>query len=104
MNNRSVYKVTIEGQVIPLVFDVNSNETKKGIKLQFALPEDSEYLRDHKLKQQLANKISTVLQKRLGAAEIMVDYDTQTPYRNVIGFLIPIDSIANVVLRALKGE
>lgn len=104
MDVKSVYKVTIEGQVIPLVFDVNANPTKKGVKLQFALPEESQYLQDPKLKQQLANKISTVLQKRLGAADIMVDYDTQTPYRNVIGFIVPIDSIANIILKAVKGE
>ena len=45
-----------------------------------------------------------MLQKRLGEAELMVDYDTQTPYRNVIGFVVPIDSVANVILRAMKGE
>lgn len=104
MDQQQVYKVVIEGQIIPLVFDVNSNPTKKGVKLQFALPEGSQYLQDPRLKQQLANKISTVLQKRLGAAEIMVDYDTQTPYRNVIGFIVPLASVANVILKAMKGE
>jgi biopolymer transport protein ExbD len=104
LENETVYKITVEGQIIPLVFDVNSNPTKKGIKLQFALPEGSQYLQNPRLKQQLANKISTVLQKRLGEAEIMIDYDTQTPYRNVIGFIVPLVSVANIILKAIKGE
>jgi hypothetical protein len=51
----------------------------------------------------LANQISVALQKRLGAADIMVDYDDRSPYKNVIGFIVPISSVANFLMKAMKG-
>ncbi len=94
------YKVTVAGQSIPLRFDVNSNPTKIGVKLQFVLPNPDI---DPKEKQELANKISTALQKRFGEAGIMIDYDTQTPYRNVIGYIVPLQSIADMLIKMVKG-
>ena len=55
--------VTIEGKKLGLLFDVNSNPTKKGIKMHFVLEEKFEDPRD---KQALASKISTALQKKFG--------------------------------------
>ena len=100
---KPLYKVTIDGQSLPLLFDVNSNPTKKGVKLQFVLEEGSPLIQDPRQKQELANKISTALQKRFGEAGIMIDYDTQTPYRNVIGFVVPLNSISEVIMKALRG-
>lgn len=93
--------VTIGGQKLGLQFDLNTNETKRGIKMQFVLDSDE---MDPKVKQELTQKISTALQKRFGDAGIMVDYDDRNPYSNVIGFLIPLNSISQLLLKILKGE
>ena len=92
--------VTVGGKEYVLQFDVNTNPTKKGVKLQFVL--DQEF-QDPKKKQVLASKISVVLQTRLGASDIMVDYDDRNPYRNVIGFIVPLTSVANLIIQAMKG-
>ena len=51
----------------------------------------------------LANQISVVLQKRFGASGIMIDYDDRNPYKNVIGFIVPLNSVATILIKALKG-
>jgi len=95
------YTVTIEGKKMPLQFDLNTNPTKMGVKLQFIL-DDAEM--DPKEKQALTQKISTVLQKRFGAAGLMVDYDDRVPYQNVIGFLVPLATISDVMIKVIKGQ
>lgn len=93
------YNVKVAGQNLVLKFDINNNPTKKGIKLQFIIPDPNMDPRD---KQELASKISTALQKRYGEAGIMIDYDTQTPYKNVIGFIVPLTSMSQFLVKALK--
>lgn len=95
------YTVNVAGQSLVLKFDVNKNPTKMGIKLQFVVPDPNMDPRD---KQELANKISAALQKRFGDAGVMIDYDTQTPYKNVIGFIVPIASISSMLTKIIKGE
>jgi hypothetical protein len=95
-----IFNITVAGKKFKLQFDVNSNPTKKGVKLQFILDEEFEDPRD---KQMLANQISVVLQKRLGASGIMVDYDDRNPYRNVIGFIVPLNSVATMIIKAMKN-
>jgi hypothetical protein len=94
------FNITVAGKKYGLQFDVNSNPTKKGIKMQFILDQEFQDPRD---KQLLINEISVALQKRLGASGIMVDYDDRNPYKNVIGFIIPINSIAIMIIKAMKG-
>ena len=94
------YNVTVAGQSLVLKFDVNQNPTKLGVKLQFILPNPNI---DPKEKQELATKISTALQKRFGEAGIVIDYDTQTPYKNVIGYVVPLQSISEFLMDTLKG-
>jgi hypothetical protein len=96
-----LYSITVEGKKYRLQFDVNDNPTKKGVKMQFILDQEFEDPRD---KQELANKISVALQKRFGDAGIMVDYDDRNPYRNVIGFIVPLASVSNMLVKILKGE
>jgi hypothetical protein len=93
--------VTVAGQKLGLQFDLNTNETKRGVKMQFIL--DNEGM-DPKEKQELTQKISTALQKRFGDAGIMVDFDDRTPFKNVIGFLVPLNSITTLLLNVLKGQ
>lgn len=94
------FNITVAGKKYGLQFDVNSNPTKKGVKMQFILDQEFEDPRD---KQLLINEISVALQKRLGASGIMVDYDDRNPYKNVIGFIIPLNSVATMIIKAMKG-
>ena len=95
-----LYSITVEGKKYRLQFDVNENPTKKGVKMQFILDQEFEDPRD---KQALAGKISVALQKRFGDAGIMVDYDDRNPYKNVIGFIVPLNSVAMLLIKAMKG-
>ena len=96
------YPVNIAGHSLKLRFDVNVNKTKKGIKLQFVLndiPQDPRQL------QNLANEIGTELQKKFAAHNLQVVYDVENPYKNVIGFLLPLPSVSNFIMtKVLKGE
>jgi hypothetical protein len=94
--------VTVGEYSLGLQFDLNTNETKRGVKLQFIL--DPEMSVDPKVKQDLTQKISAALQKRFGDFGLMVDYDDRNPYVNVIGFLVPLVSISNLLEKVLKGE
>jgi hypothetical protein len=94
------YNISVAGKKYALQFDVNTNPTKKGIKMQFVLDQDFEDPRD---KQELATKISVALQKKFGESGIMVDYDDRNPYKNVIGFIVPIASVSKMLIDALKG-
>lgn len=91
--------VTIDGKKLGLLFDVNSNPTKKGVKLHFILEEKFQDPRD---KQALASKISTALQKKFGEAGIVIDYDERSPYENAISYIVPLQSISELLIKALK--
>lgn len=87
--------IEIAGKTFTLRMDVNTNKTKKGIKLQFV---SNELPEDVRLKQQLANAIGSELQVKFGEAKLQVILDLENPYKNVIGFLIPLPSIANYIM------
>jgi len=93
--------VTIDGKKLGLLFDVNSNPTKKGIKMHFILNDKFEDPRD---KQALASKISTALQKKFGDAGIVIDYDERSPYENAISYIVPLQSISELLIKALRGQ
>lgn len=94
------YSVTVGGKKYLLQFDLNTNPTKKGVKLQFVLDQEFE---DPREKQALASKISVALQKKFGDSGIMIDYDDRNPYKNVIGFIVPLASVSKLLMNALKG-
>ena len=94
------FNITVAGKKYKLRFDVNSNPTKKGVKLQFIIDQEFEDPRD---KQALTNEISVALQKRLGSAGVMVDYDERNPYKNAIGFIVPLNSVAKMIITAMKS-
>jgi hypothetical protein len=96
-----LFDITVAGKKYKLRFDVNDNPTKLGVKMQFVLDQEFEDPRD---KQALANEISVALQKRFGASNIMVDYDDRNPYQNVIGFIVPLNSVAALLIKSLKGN
>jgi hypothetical protein len=96
------YPEEIAGHHLTLRFDVNINKTKKGVKLQFVLkdvPQDPRQL------QQMANEIGTELQEKFAAANMQIIYDVENPYKNVIGFLLPLNSLANSIIKnVFKGD
>lgn len=96
------YPVEIAGHSLTLRFDVNINRTKKGVKLQFVMqdvPQDPRKL------QQIANEIGTELQQKFAGADMQIIYDVENPYKNVIGFLLPLPSLANnIINNVLKSQ
>ena len=94
------YPVNIAGHSLTLRFDTNVNKTKKGVKLQFVL---SEVPQDPRDLQTLANEIGAELQEKFGSKGMQIVYDVENPYRNVVGFLIPLPSISNYVMKNVLG-
>jgi hypothetical protein len=96
------YPVEIAGHHLTLRFDVNINKTKKGVKLQFVMkdvPSDPREL------QTMANEIGAELQQTFGEAGLQIMYDVENPYKNVVGFLLPLPSLANYIIKhVLKGH
>jgi hypothetical protein len=95
------FPVEIAGHHLTLRFDVNINKTKKGVKLQFVMKDIPQ---DPRQAQQMANEIGTELQQKFGDAGLQVVYDVENPYKNVIGFLLPLPSLANYLIKNIfKG-
>ena len=69
--------------------------------MHFILEEKFE---DPRQKQALASKISTALQKKFGDAGIVIDYDERSPYENAISYIVPLQSISEMLIKALKGQ
>lgn len=96
------YPVEIAGHHLTLRFDVNINKTKKGVKLQFVMKDVPQ---DPRQVQQMANEIGTELQQKFGDAGLQVIYDVENPYKNVVGFLLPLPSLADFLIKKIfKGE
>lgn len=82
-----------------LSVSVNKNPTKQGIKVQFAFPEQI----SGDQKAELTQKIQQKLTQGLASHKLTVSQDTDVPYSNVIGFLIPISDIKLLVKNAISG-
>jgi hypothetical protein len=82
-----------------LKIDVNHNPTKKGIKVQFILPEQLE----GDAKAQMTQKLQQKLSQGLSQYNLTVNQDTDVPYSNVIGFLIPIADFKLLIKNAIGG-
>ena len=89
------FPVDIAGHHLTLRFDVNTNKTKKGVKLQFVMKDVPQ---DPREAQTMANEIGSQLQQKFGEAKLQIMYDVENPYRNVIGFLLPLPSLANFLM------
>jgi hypothetical protein len=94
------YPVNIAGHSLTLRFDTNVNKTKKGVKLQFVLKDVPQDPRDL---QTLANEIGAELQEKFGSKRMQIVYDVENPYRNVVGFLLPLPSISNYIMKSVMG-
>jgi len=82
-----------------LKVDVNSNPTKKGIKVQFVFPSAVE----GDTKAAAAQKLQQKLNQGLSQYNLTVSQDTDVPYSNVIGFLIPIADLKLLIKNAISG-
>jgi hypothetical protein len=82
-----------------LKVDINKNETKKGIKVQFILPEVIMGDEKTNLTQKLQNKLNS----GLAQYNLTANVDNDVPYENVIGFLIRIQDIRLLIKNALQG-
>ncbi len=82
-----------------LKVDVNHNPTKKGVKVQFVLP--NEIQGDEKA--QVTQKLQQKLSQGLSKYNLTINQDTDVPYNNVIGFLIPIADFKLLIKNAIKG-
>jgi len=79
--------------------DVNKNPTKAGIKVQFVLPQTLE----GDAKASVTQKLQSKLNQGLSQYNLTVSQDTDVPYSNVIGFLIPIADIKLLIKNAIGG-
>jgi hypothetical protein len=82
-----------------LKVDVNHNPTKKGIKVQFILPSAIE----GDAKATVTQKLQEKLNQGLFQYKLTVSQDTDVPYANVIGFLIPIADIKIFIKNAISS-
>jgi len=82
-----------------LKVDVNHNPTKKGVKVQFVLPQAIE----GDAKAAATQKLQSKLNQGLSQYNLTVSQDTDVPYSNVIGFLIPITDIKLFIKNAISG-
>jgi hypothetical protein len=82
-----------------LIVDINKNETKKGIKVQFVFPEQLQ----GDQKAEMTQKIQQKLTQGLMPYKLTVSQDTDVPYENIIGFLIPISDIKLLIKDAIMG-
>jgi hypothetical protein len=82
-----------------LKVDVNHNPTKKGIKVQFVLPQAIE----GDAKASATQKLQSKLNQGLSQYNLTVSQDTDVPYSNVIGFLIPIADFRLFIKNAISG-
>jgi hypothetical protein len=82
-----------------LSVSVNKNPTKAGIKIQFVLPESIEGDEKAAVTQKLQSKLNAGLSQY----NLTVSQDTDVPYNNVIGFLVPIADVKLLIKNALKG-
>ena len=83
-----------------MVLDVNKNPTKKGIKIQFIVPQGT----DEAKKEEINQKIKTKLNKGLADLGLSVDTDLDVPYQNVVGFLIRLESFKLFIKNILNPK
>lgn len=82
-----------------LKVDISSTETKKGIKIQFVLPQTNI---DISQKEEITQKLQTKLGSSLKRYGLNLNVDTDIQFSNVIGFLILLPDIKTMIKKALK--
>lgn len=80
--------------------DINKNDTKKGIKIQFTFPNEL----GKEEKAELTQKIQLKLNTGLAQYALTTNVDNDVPYPNVIGFLIRIQDIQMMIKKACFSD
>jgi len=96
------YPVKIKGQSYTVVFDVNLHDTKRGVKIRF-VPKQSQV--DPTKLNMAADNIANVLQRQFSQYGLQVARDTEVRNPAVIGFIVPLSSIADFMInKVIKGS
>lgn len=98
--NNNIPQEEIHPKEAKLRVDINKNESKKGIKIQFVIP-NGENMEDSQ-KEELTQKLQSKLSAGLSEHGLNVNFDTDVPYSNIIGFFIRIQDFKNLILKVLK--
>jgi hypothetical protein len=95
VNEINTYKANLGNQQFNVVFDVNRNETKKGIKIKF-FPLENGRERELISKEELdkiSNDLAVQLSPKFAKYKLELDRDLDAPEKNAAAFLIPLDSL-----------
>lgn len=94
VNEINTYKANLGDQQFNVVFDVNRNETKKGIKVKF-FPLENGRERELISKEELdkiSNDLAVQLSPKFNKYKLELNRDLDAPEKNASAFLIPLDS------------
>ena len=82
-----------------LKVSVNKNPTKEGLKVQFMFPSSIE----GDARAAATQKLQAKLNQGLSQYNLTVSQDTDVPYSNVVGFLIPVADLRLLIKNAISG-
>lgn len=88
------YNAKLGDQQFKVTFDVNRNETKKGIKIKFFPLENGqpkEFITPEEL-DKISNDLAVKLTPKFVKYKLELDRDEDAPEKNAAAFMIPLDS------------
>lgn len=88
------YNANLGDQQFKVTFDVNRNETKKGIKIKFFPLENGQpkdFITPEEL-DKISNDLATKLSPKFVKYKLELDRDGDAPEKNAAAFMIPLDS------------
>jgi hypothetical protein len=88
------YNAKLGDQQFKVTFDVNRNETKKGIKIKFFPLENGkprEFISPEEL-DKISNDLAVKLSPKFLKYKLELDRDEDAPEKNASAFMIPLDS------------
>lgn len=92
-----------KGKKYHVKFDVNCNETKKGVKIQLLPTDGGQEILNPQVKQTVSSEMQVALNQKLAGIGLTVDFDTDVPYKDVIGFTLKLETISQIVIKALQN-
>jgi hypothetical protein len=102
LNEDTNYVFNHKGKKYSVKFDVNNNDTKKGIKIQFLPIGGSDIAMNPQAKQSLSSELQVVLNQKLASMGLTVDFDTDVPYKDVIGYTLKLGTLSQMIINALQ--
>lgn len=91
------YNANLGDQQFKVTFDVNRNETKKGIKIKFFPLENGQpkdFITPEEL-DKISNDLATKLSPKFVKYKLELDRDEDAPEKNAAAFMIPLDSFVS---------